>query len=80
MTLQIVASLTDNTIGVIYDRDSFIIQATGHDNNRLLMESFKASTQSNGFPYAAKNNRKRQSKFVGIKEIVHRDIYGMANF
>jgi len=49
-------------------------------NNRLLMESFKASTHSNGFPYAAKNNRKRQSKFVGIKEIVHRDIYGMANF
>jgi hypothetical protein len=29
VTLQIVASLSDNSRGVIYDRNVFIVQATG---------------------------------------------------
>ncbi len=28
VTLQIVASLTDNSTGIIYDRNVFIVQAT----------------------------------------------------
>jgi hypothetical protein len=34
VTLQIVASLTDNSRGVTYDRNVFIVQATGAVNSK----------------------------------------------
>ncbi len=42
VTIRVVASLTDDSRGVIYDRNVFIVQATGCGLAKLLTNIFKA--------------------------------------